>query len=346
MGVKLKGNIRIKTTKKTGDFLVRFFDYDGTILKEQWVYSGETATAPPIPTHQYLTFAEWNNTFDNVTEDIDTGAIYNTTDGNTYLFMYFATGNTVTTLYFVKNSTSLMTIYWGDGTTSTSTTIGVQNIAHTYTNAGNYNIIIESLGGNYVFGDNNATTKSILGASNNNCLKMYIGNTTYLNNYYGFLGITSLKSVTLGTNHTALGFKCFNILYGSLKHLNIPKITTIASSFAQGNPGIRKIILPKTITSIGQEFVWIATSLEYLVMPPNITVYGSNFFNNCNSLKYIIFKNLIPPTITTTTFMQASNITHKIYVPDSVVDVYKTTTNWTLYVNVIFPVSDYYNNRY
>ena len=31
-------------------------DFDGTILKEQWVNAGQAATAPTPPTHQYLTF--------------------------------------------------------------------------------------------------------------------------------------------------------------------------------------------------------------------------------------------------------------------------------------------------
>ena len=70
----------------TGDYLVRFIDFDGTILKSQWVDDGNDATAPTAPTHDYLIFQEWNNSFTNITKDKDIGAIYETTNGKTYLF--------------------------------------------------------------------------------------------------------------------------------------------------------------------------------------------------------------------------------------------------------------------
>ena len=53
----------------TGDYLVRFIDFDGTKLKEQWVNAGQAATAPTPPTHQYLTFDEWNNDYTNIQHD-------------------------------------------------------------------------------------------------------------------------------------------------------------------------------------------------------------------------------------------------------------------------------------
>ena len=91
-----------------GQHLVTFYDFDGKVLKRQRVNTGENATDPAIPTHQYLTFVEWNNPFTNVQSDIDTGAIYNTTNGKTYLFITLTpvTG-LAPTLYFSKSSTSL-----------------------------------------------------------------------------------------------------------------------------------------------------------------------------------------------------------------------------------------------
>ena len=132
----------------TGQFLVRFFDFDGTILKQELVAAGGTVTAPLIPTHEYLTFHSWNNALTNIQSDLDVGAIYNTTNGKSYLFI---TVNSITglspTLYFNKSTTSLMTINWGDNSTSTSTTSGNQNISHTYAVAGDYIITIENSAG-------------------------------------------------------------------------------------------------------------------------------------------------------------------------------------------------------
>ena len=45
-----------------GEHEVRFVDYDGTLIKVQYVDDGESATAPDLPTHDRLTFVEWNRT--------------------------------------------------------------------------------------------------------------------------------------------------------------------------------------------------------------------------------------------------------------------------------------------
>ena len=42
-------------TPTDGDYLVRFIDYDGTILKEEWVDSGEDATPPDLPDYSEAT---------------------------------------------------------------------------------------------------------------------------------------------------------------------------------------------------------------------------------------------------------------------------------------------------
>jgi hypothetical protein len=51
-------------------------DYDGSVLKTETVESGKSATAPADPVREGYTFAGWDKSFDNVTEDITVTAKY------------------------------------------------------------------------------------------------------------------------------------------------------------------------------------------------------------------------------------------------------------------------------
>ena len=55
---------------------IKFVDYDGTILKQELVAWGKSATAPEIPVHEGLTFKKWNGDFSNVSVPITITAVY------------------------------------------------------------------------------------------------------------------------------------------------------------------------------------------------------------------------------------------------------------------------------
>ena len=57
-------------------FTVTFVDYDGTVLFEQVIASGEAATAPDEPERDGYTFIGWDKAFDGVTENITVTAQY------------------------------------------------------------------------------------------------------------------------------------------------------------------------------------------------------------------------------------------------------------------------------
>ncbi len=60
----------------TVKFLVRFIDFDGTILKYQVVERGKAATAPSAPSHDGMTFSGWSTSFANITANTDVHAVY------------------------------------------------------------------------------------------------------------------------------------------------------------------------------------------------------------------------------------------------------------------------------
>lgn len=131
---------------------VRFFDADGTLLQQSFIDYGGSVTPPANPNYDpdRLTFKRWASAigerFDNITHDVDYGALYTINDGAYHLFCTFndTTGYTVT-LSPYQTAAHTITIDWGDGTENdTKTNSGTTNISHTYAQAGDYEIIVSS----------------------------------------------------------------------------------------------------------------------------------------------------------------------------------------------------------
>lgn len=61
-------------TKRT--YKVRFYDYDGTLLKTQYVRYQEAATAPAVPEHDGMTFIGWDTDFSCIVAATDVTAVY------------------------------------------------------------------------------------------------------------------------------------------------------------------------------------------------------------------------------------------------------------------------------
>ena len=112
----------------TGDYRVRFYDYDGT-YKDVWVNEGEDAT-PPNFDHSVatdfapaLTFQGWNKPYTNITEDTEIGAVYIPTDGKTHFYLQITGGTGKDIILYLKNSGRCnIVINWGDGTAEFSST--------------------------------------------------------------------------------------------------------------------------------------------------------------------------------------------------------------------------------
>jgi Listeria-Bacteroides repeat domain (List_Bact_rpt). len=55
---------------------VTFLDYNGTVLKEQFVEQGQSATPPSVQARTGYEFTGWNGTYENVTQDASVMATY------------------------------------------------------------------------------------------------------------------------------------------------------------------------------------------------------------------------------------------------------------------------------
>ena len=84
------GNIVATATFSTNAYSVTFKDWNGDVLKSQNVAYGNSATAPATPTRTGYTFAGWDKSYSNVTEDLVVTATYTI---NTYTVKFFDKDN-------------------------------------------------------------------------------------------------------------------------------------------------------------------------------------------------------------------------------------------------------------
>ena len=90
------------------------------------------------------------------------------------------------------------------------------------------------------------------------------------------------------------------------------------------------------VTSIGQYAFYNCSSLTSVSFP-EVTSIGNYAFQNCSSLTTIYVGTNISTVCTlssTSAFISCTNLTN-IYVPASLVDKYKSATNWSKYASKI-----------
>ena len=120
--------------------------------------------------------------------------------------------------------------------------------------------------------------------------------------------------------------------------VEFPELTYIENEAFCGS-AITSFMAPKISTIMSDAFKYceaITVDLGSTDRTNAITIYG-NAFNNAKIQTLIIRNNAVA------TMYGTSNMPYLtgIYVPDSLVDSYKTATNWSTYADKIKPLSEY-----
>ncbi len=311
------GDIPVPPGEEPTEYLVRFIDYEGTILKEQTVIEGQDATAPTPPTHEYLTFNSWNTPQTNITRNKDIGAIYDTTDGKSYLFLSLTMTTGISpTLFIKKYSADLMTVNWGDGNESTSDINGSLTFNHDYAAEGDY-IITISCPGNYTLGQGGSSTYflySSTGYYSQSLTRLLIGANVTTLPHYCFNSSSILKTVSIPATVQSFNYSPFANCY-SLKACIIPDgVTSIQNSSFYFNYSLEIVSIPETVTeiliqafsncyqlpsiclpdsllTIKEQVFEINYSLKSITLPRNLQSLVATCFQYCYALESVIFKN-------------------------------------------------------
>ncbi len=279
------------------------------IVNEQWVEHGTNGKPPTPKIYEFLTFYEFNGSFDNVTEDRVIGTIYNTIDGKTYAFLTVNanTGLSVT-LYLNKTDGSILTIDWNDSTQSTLSGSGLKTVSHTFPSVGNYIVTlwISTGSGYFQFGRDNTAYVFVGGANQNmrNMLtKLYIGNKVNSITIQGLYCCNSLKVLSISNGLISIGQSAFESCY-DLEYLCISNtVTGIGSNAFSTCSSLFIVSMANSVTNIEPFSFYYCTALSMISISNNITSLPSYIFNSCYSLKSIS----IPTSVTSIASSAFSN---------------------------------------
>lgn len=274
----------------TKQYTVTWYDYDGTVLKEDTVDEGGSSTAPTVPSHQHLTFREWvhGNTITNVTQDYFNIARHAYLDDGLMLKVNIGAdlNYTLTVGIYKASNTDPVVFDWGDGTTDTHTASDRNAfMTHTYsTTFTGYVRVYSSSGANIQNLNNNYTLRE-LGVE-----EYYYGNKFALQArpWCGRYNI-AFKAVVLPDTLTALPIELFFTI--TPKVLAIPPtVTTFVSGSTlwvdRSSVGkLEAVNIPQATTTIGNDVFYGCSSLKYVTKDIYATSIGNRVFSECSSLK-------------------------------------------------------------
>ena len=330
---------------------VYFIDYDGTVLSYQEVNDGDDFVFPDAPNHEdkWMRFTGWNQT-SNHTSDYDPrdlytiviGALYDVIDkpdtGENTKLMFNAHALTMTIGFTLTSKVADgITIDWGDGKTTTSSSTSSTEYTHTYDRSYlGKDVVVEiqcADGNTYTFDKVKTGLDNIMPTN----VKFGKGCTSIGNR--AFYDCYSLQSVTIPSSVTSIGSNAFYRCYSlqsinipssvtkignyvfvecySLQSINIPSsVTNIYSYTFQKCYSLKSVTIPSSVTSIDDTTFSNCCSLQSVTIPSSVTKIGSYTFSSCCSLQSIT----IPSSVTSIGYYAFYNCSslQSITIPSSV----------------------------
>ena len=176
-----------------------------------------------------------------------------------------------------------------------------------------------------------------------------------------FQDCKKLTTISFNDNFTGISSSAFNNCNSLISISTLSHVITIGSSAFTNCNSLKTLDLTSVCTTIGNESFYNCSSLESIgdinsvttigyngfynckvlktIELTNITSIGDRAFETCPSLKYLKINASSVPTAGSA-ILDNSGIC-KIYVVDSLVDSYKTATNWSTYASRIFSLTQF-----
>jgi len=147
-----------------------------------------------------------------------------------------------------------------------------------------------------------------------------------------FQNCSSLTSVTIPNSVTSIGSSAFRYC-SSLTSVTIPDgVTSIGNSAFRDCSSLTSITIPNSVTSIGDNTFQNCSSLTSVTIPNSVTSIGDITFYECSSLTSVKVLAETPPVAYITTF---DNYDIELCVPEKSLEIYKATSPWSSFVNII-----------
>ena len=334
-----------------------------------------TELPTPQIDHDGLTFQEWNWTLDEIKAAgvADAGANYITTDGKTRLYITIdSVLRPDIVLNFWQNAVSAVTVDWGDGSnTETPSNSGNVNVSHTYDSPGNYVISLTVSSDPTVYLGNDPDGRQVIdgpvvaslspdsiveNAYSNQLRKIELGSgvkgffTSSVAYCMNLDSISISHAVNLGYGKTLyknmIKFVAFprtitTTYFGTLYMSGIRRISfgsriaSLAPSLMVGCKNLSSIRIGNKVKEISS-CLESASSLMYVYCAGDIRTVNSYAFKDCYSLKKLDLSNCTAvPALSSTNAFQNCPSDMEIIVPASLLDEWKTATNWSVYAGNI-----------
>lgn len=150
--------------------------------------------------------------------------------------------------------------------------------------------------------------------------------------------------VSLLSNYTSIGERCFNACTNVFGDLYLPKLTGVLGLGAFYGTNINKVLDLGNITSLkynsGLGCFMRCKELTYAKIPQTVTEIQQWAFYEASKLATLICMPTTPPTIGTA-ILGGTSPDLLIYVPDESIGAYKIATGWIDYADKIRPISEY-----
>jgi hypothetical protein len=185
------------------------------------------------------------------------------------------------------------------------------------------------------------------GSDDNNTLNNFIsGSITAVESnattvrLYAFFRLSSLTTVSL-PNATDIGSSAFTSCT-ALTSVSLPKVKIINTYGFQKCSALISINLP-SVTAIYNSGFQECSNLSVVDLGVIKTIAAAAFYS-CTSLNKLIIRGSTVCSLNSINALNGSQITAgtgTIYVPDDLVDDYKSATNWSTFADQIKPLSEY-----
>ena len=155
------------------------------------------------------------------------------------------------------------------------------------------------------------------------------------NAFYKCSSITSIDFPKATDINNGAFFNC-----SSLATVNLPNVISVGANAFYKCYNITSVVLTKCKT-LGSYCLSNCSSLETVVLPNLSSFKGSSVFMDSRNLETLVIggKSVVPNDFTNN--FQGTKIASNngyIYVPFSLVNEYKSATNWSAYASIIFPI--------
>lgn len=144
-------------------------------------------------------------------------------------------------------------------------------------------------------------------------------------------------TLTEYSNDRVTKIRTYAFYKSNIKKVSLPNINSVAS-YSFSNSSIETVNVPSA-TYINSNAFELCRSLTFIDLPAVTQIYSKAFSNS--GVKTIVLRSEVLCSLSNT---DAFSSNASVYVPDNLVDSYKSATNWSFKADQIKPISELEGN--